>query len=74
MVKIILWIKKSNFLCNQVKICFDKVKKDCFKFIKSQETSKEKFRNKDKMIKVFFNSMCFWIAKKANNKKPYLLV
>ena len=23
--------------------CFRKVKKDCFKFIKSQETSKEKF-------------------------------
>ena len=42
-----------------VKVCFDKVKKDCFKFIKSQETSKEKFSNKEGMIKVFFNSNLF---------------
>ena len=27
--------------------CFDKVKTDCFKFIKSQETSKEKFKGKE---------------------------
>ena len=27
--------------------CFNKVKKDCFKFIKSQETSTEKFSKKD---------------------------
>ena len=73
MVKIILWIKKNNFLCNQLKICFDKVKKDCFKFIKSQETSTEKFSNKEGMLKSFLIPMCFWIAKKANNKKPYLV-
>ena len=36
--------------------CFSKVKKDCFKFIKSQETSTEKFGNKDKMLKSFFSS------------------
>ena len=31
--------------------CFDRVKKDCFKFIKLQETSTEKFSNKeDKVI------------------------
>ena len=35
------------------KICFDKVKKDCFRFILSQETKKDKFKNKDKMIKSF---------------------
>ena len=46
MVKIILWIKKSNFLCKQVNICFDKVKKDCFKFIKSQETQKKNLETK----------------------------
>ena len=33
--------------------CFNKVKKDCFKFIKSQETSKEKFSNKEGMLKTF---------------------
>ena len=29
---------------NTASECFDKVKTDCFKFIKSQETSKEKFK------------------------------
>ena len=53
--------------------CFNKVKKDCFKFIKSQETSTEKFGNKDGMLKSFLIPMCFWIAKKANNKKPYFV-
>ncbi len=53
--------------------CFGKVKKDCFKFIKSQETSTEKFGNKDGMLKSFLIPMCFWIAKKANNKKPYFV-
>ena len=53
--------------------CFSKVKKDCFKFIKSQETSTEKFGNKDGMLKSFLIPMCFWIAKKANNKKPYFV-
>ena len=50
--------------------CFKKVKSDCLKFIKSQETSKEKFSNKDKMLKAFLIPVCFWIAKKADNKKP----
>ena len=53
--------------------CFSKVKKDCFKFIKSQETSTEKFGNKDEMLKSFLIPMCFWISKKANNKKPYFV-
>ena len=52
--------------------CFSKVKKDCFKFIKSQETATEKFGNKDGMLKSFLIPMCFWIAKKANNKKTLL--
>ena len=58
---------------SSVNVCFDKVKKDCFKFIKSQETSSEKFGNKDGMLKSFLIPMCFWIAKKANNKKPYFV-
>ena len=56
-----------------IKICFDKVKKDCFRFIKSQETTTEKFSNKEGMLKSFLIPMCFSIAKKANNKKPYLV-
>ena len=56
-----------------VKICFDRVKKDCFRFIKSQETTTEKFSNKEGMLKSFLIPMCFSIAKKANNKKPYLV-
>ncbi len=53
--------------------CFKKVKSDCYKFIKSQETSKEKFSNKDKMLKSFLIPVSFWIAKKADNKKPYFV-
>ena len=51
--------------------CYNKVSKDCFKFIKSQETQKEKFKNKKKMIKSFLIPVSFWIASKAKNKKPY---
>ena len=53
--------------------CFQKIKIDCFNFIKSQETSTEKFSNKDKMLKSFLIPVCFWISKKSNNKKPYFM-
>ena len=51
--------------------CFDKVKTDCFKFIKSQETSKEKFKGKEKMLKSFLIPTCFWISSKAKSKHPF---
>ena len=35
--------------------CYKKVSKDCFKFIKSQETSKEKFKNKEKTPKYYLS-------------------
>ena len=57
----------------QSNLCFNKVKKDCFKFIKSQETKADKFRNKEKMIKSFLIPLCFWISKKADKKKPYFV-
>ena len=53
--------------------CFNKVKKDCFKFIKSQETSTEKFSKKEIMLKNFLIPLCFWISKKVNNKKPFIV-
>ena len=53
--------------------CFQKVKSDCVRFIKSQETSTEKFSNKDKMLKSFLIPVCFWISKKVNNKQPYFV-
>ena len=53
--------------------CFDKVKKDCFKFIKAQETSTEKFKDKEKMLKSFLIPLCNWIAQKADKKKPYFV-
>ena len=53
--------------------CFNKVKKDCFKFIKSQETSTDKFSNKETMLKNFLIPLCFWISKKSNNKKPFIV-
>jgi D-glycerate 3-kinase len=58
---------------SEVRICFNKVKNDCIKFIKSQETETEKFKAKEKMIKSFLIPICFWIAKKAKNKTPYFV-
>ena len=55
---------------NKIDNCFDKVKKDCFKFIRLQEIKTEKFSNKDKMLKTFLIPMCFWIANKTINKRP----
>ena len=53
--------------------CFLKVKTDCFRFISSQETKKEKFKNKDRMIRFFLIPVCFWIAKKTNKKVPLII-
>jgi len=57
----------------EVNTCFNKVKKDCLKFISSQETKRDKFRNKDKMIKSFLIPVSFWIAKRVNKKKPLII-
>ena len=57
---------------NFVEDCLNKVKKDCYKFIKTQETYSDKFKNKDKMLKDYLVPMSFWIAKKTNIKKPYI--
>jgi len=73
MVLTIQWIKKNKSLMQSTAECFKKVKSDCYKFIKSQETSKEKFSNKDKMLKSFLIPVSFWIAKKSDNKKPYFV-
>ena len=53
--------------------CFGKVKKDCLKFIQSQETKADKFKNKEKMVKSFLIPLCFWISKKADKKRPYFV-
>ena len=57
----------------EVNDCFNKVKKDCFKFISSQETKKDKFKNKDRMIKSFLVPVSFWISKRVNKKKPLIV-
>ena len=57
----------------QINNCFLKVKKDYFKFISSQETKKDKFKNKERMIKSFLIPLCFWISKKTEKKKPYFV-
>ncbi len=57
----------------QFNVCFRRVKKDCFKFIKSQETKTDKFKNKEKMIKSFLIPLCFWISKKSEKKRPYFV-
>jgi len=73
MVSTILWIKKNKSSMQSTAECFKKVKNDCLKFIKSQETSTEKFSNKDKMLKSFLIPVCFWIAEKTDKKKPYFV-
>jgi len=57
----------------EVNECFNKVKKDCFKFISSQETKKDRFKNKDKMIKFFLIPVCFWISKRVKKNKTLMI-
>ena len=57
----------------EVNDCFSEVKKDCFKFISSQETKKDKFRKKEKMIKSFLIPVSQWISKKSNKKKTLVI-
>ena len=53
--------------------CFIRVKKKCFKFIKSQETLANKFKNKDRMLKSYLIPLCFWISKKTIKKRPLII-
>ena len=53
--------------------CFFKVKTASFKYISSQENNKEKFKNKDRMIRSFLIPICFWISKKAKKKSPLII-
>ena len=53
--------------------CFAKIKEDCFKYISSQETKKDRFINKDKMIKSFLLRVRFRIAKKVNKKNTLMI-
>ena len=46
--------------------CYNKVRKDCFKFIKSEETKKNKFKNKNKILKSNLIQTSLWITKKSN--------
>ena len=46
--------------------CYRVVRKKCFKFIKSQETSKEKFKNKEKMIRDYLIQFLFGYQKNVN--------
>ena len=57
----------------EVNNCFKKVKKDCFEFILSQETKRDKFKNKEKMIKSFLIPVCQWISKKINKKRTLII-
>ncbi len=53
--------------------CYKKVSEYCFKFINSQETKINKFKNKNKMLKSYLIPICFWIAKKSNKKSPLII-
>ena len=51
--------------------CYKKVSKYCFKFIKSQETKINKFKNKNKMLKSYLIPISFWIKKKIKKKVSF---
>ena len=53
--------------------CFDKVKKDCFDFISTQETKSDKFKNKERMIKFFLIPISYWISKKTHKNKTLII-
>ena len=53
--------------------CYKKVKNDYFKFINSQETKTNKFKNKNKMLKSYLIPVSFWIANKSNKKSPLII-
>ena len=57
----------------QINDCFNRVKIDCLNFISSQETKKDRFKNKEKMIKSFLIPVSFWISKKVNKKKTLMI-
>ena len=52
-----------------VQDCFSKVKSICYKYISSQETKNQKFKNKRSNDKIFFNSGMFLDFKKKLKKK-----
>ena len=57
----------------QINDCFYKVKKDCFKFISSQEIKTDKFKNKERMIKSFLIPISFWISNKTDKNKTLII-
>ena len=46
--------------------CFKHVEKKCFGYFKKQETKKEKFKNKKKMLLNYLIPLSFWINEKSN--------
>ena len=57
----------------QIDNCYEKVKINCLKFIKSQETRTNKFKNKNKMLKSYLIPLCFWINKKVKKKSSLII-
>ena len=57
----------------QINNCYEKVKNNCFKFIKTQETRTNKFKNKKKMLKAYLIPLCFWINKKVKKKSSLII-
>jgi Predicted kinase len=57
----------------QIDNCYEKVKINCLKFIKSQETRTNKFKNKNKMLKFYLIPLCFWINKKVKKKSSLII-
>jgi D-glycerate 3-kinase len=66
--------KKNKFSMKvTVRCVLVKLKKIVLNLLNHKKPLAEKFGNKDGMLKSFLIPVCFWIAKKANNKKPYFV-
>ena len=50
-----------------------RLKKIVLDLLNHKKHQKKKFSNKDGMLKIFLIPICFWIKKKANDKKPYFV-
>ena len=68
MVKIILWTKKKINPMQITKDCFDKVKKDYFKFLNKERIYKKSMSKNIKNLKNIYIPIAFWINSKYQIK------
>jgi D-glycerate 3-kinase len=74
MVKIIRWIKKITNLMQSVNECFNKVKKDYFKYLNKEKIYKKSKYTHIKNLKKIYIPITFWINNKCKKDKKTLFL